>query len=128
CTAAMISGRRKFIFRGAGGASVAIPKHCTISPGRVQRERAFEHALTLNLQGQTFTLALMRFAICNEIFKGWNIEETISYVAKVGYDAIEIAPFTLADSVTQISSERRQQIRQAAADKGISISGIHWVL
>ena len=70
----------------------------------------------------------MRFAICNEIFKGWNIEETISYVAKVGYDAIEIAPFTLADSVTQISSERRQQIRQAVADKGISISGIHWVL
>jgi sugar phosphate isomerase/epimerase len=70
----------------------------------------------------------MKFAICNEIFQGWTIEDTINQVARYGYDALEIAPFTLADSVTVVSSERRRQIRQHAQAAGLRISGIHWVL
>ena len=38
----------------------------------------------------------MKFAICNEIFQGWNIDAAMEYAAKVGYDGTEIAPFTLA--------------------------------
>lgn len=70
----------------------------------------------------------IKFAICNEIFKGWAIEETLRFAAQTGYDAVEIAPFTLADSVTLISPETRRNIRAAAAQAGIAISGIHWVL
>ena len=70
----------------------------------------------------------MKFAICSEIFKGWPIEEALQFAAKTGYDAMEIAPFTLADSVTQIPAARREQIRLAAQRSGIAISGIHWVL
>lgn len=70
----------------------------------------------------------MRFAICNEIFKGWKIEDIFSYAARIGYDGVEIAPFTLADSVTQISAARRSEIRDAAARSNIAITGIHWVL
>src|SRR2546423_1840332 len=70
----------------------------------------------------------MRFAICNEIFKGWKIEDIFSYAAKVGYDGVEIAPFTLADSVTQIPAQRRQEIRESATRNKIAITGIHWVL
>lgn len=70
----------------------------------------------------------MKFAICNEIFQGWKIEDTFSYAAGLGYSAVEIAPFTLANSVTDIPSEERQRIREAAARAGIEISGIHWVL
>ena len=46
----------------------------------------------------------MKFAICNEIFQGWKIEDTLAYAAKVGYAGVEIAPFTLANSVTDISA------------------------
>ena len=86
------------------------------------------HALLLPCRQGIPTLARMRFAICNEIFKGWKIEDIFSCVAKIGYDGIEIAPFTLADSVTEIPAERRKEIREAAARSDIEITGIHWVL
>lgn len=70
----------------------------------------------------------MKFAICNEIFKGWKLEDTFSYVKRLGYSAVEIAPFTLADSVTAISPAERQKIRESAKRIGIEIAGIHWVL
>ena len=46
----------------------------------------------------------MKFAICNEIFQGWTIGDTLAHAAKLGYAGVEIAPFTLADSVNDISS------------------------
>jgi sugar phosphate isomerase/epimerase len=70
----------------------------------------------------------MKFAICNEIFKGWTMEDTIAYAAKLGYAAVEVAPFTLADSVTDISAGERGKLRETAARQGIEIAGIHWVL
>jgi sugar phosphate isomerase/epimerase len=70
----------------------------------------------------------MRFAICNEIFKGWNLEEIFAYAARLGYAGIEIAPFTLAESVIEITAARRKEIREAAARSQIEITGIHWVL
>ena len=82
----------------------------------------------MNCTLPTLSLAQMKFAICNEIFQGWKIEDTFAYAAKVGYAGVEIAPFTLANSVTDISTGERQQIREAAARNGIEIAGIHWVL
>lgn len=70
----------------------------------------------------------MPFAICNEIFQGETVEESIAHAARVGYDAIEIAPFTIAKLVTEISQDRRHRIRDAAARASIAIPGIHWVL
>src|SRR5258706_13157098 len=70
----------------------------------------------------------MQFGICNEIFKDWRLEDAMAFARKVGYDAIEIAPFTIASHVTDISAKMRQQIRAAAARVNLAISGIHWVL
>jgi sugar phosphate isomerase/epimerase len=70
----------------------------------------------------------MKFAVCNEIFQGWNIEDTFAYAAKLGYDAVEIAPFTLANSVTHIPASERQRIREAAARHQLGIAGLHWLL
>ncbi len=70
----------------------------------------------------------MKFGICNEIFKDWKLEETTEFVGQTGYDAIEIAPFTLASDVNLISAGDRENIRKAAAKAGLDISGIHWVL
>ncbi len=70
----------------------------------------------------------MQFGICNEIFKGWSLPDTFAFARKAGYDAVEIAPFTIANYVTEISSAQRVQIRDDAARAGIAISGLHWVL
>lgn len=70
----------------------------------------------------------MRFAICNEIFRDWPIERILTYAAELGYDAVEVAPFTLASRVTELGAERRAAIREAAGRAGIQVSGIHWVL
>jgi sugar phosphate isomerase/epimerase len=70
----------------------------------------------------------MKFAICNEIYQNWKLADAMTHAAKAGYDAIEIAPFTIAKYVTEISSAQRRQIRDDAARAGIGICGIHWVL
>lgn len=70
----------------------------------------------------------MKFGICNEIFQGWKIDDVFAHCARLGYDAVEVAPFTLAKSVTEIPPAERVRIREAAARAGIAISGIHWVL
>ncbi len=70
----------------------------------------------------------MKISICNELFQGWPIERVFEYAARLGYDGVEIAPFTLADSVTEISTKRRNAIRRAAEDNGIEIVGLHWLL
>jgi sugar phosphate isomerase/epimerase len=70
----------------------------------------------------------MKISVCNELFKGWPIEKVFRYAAALGYDGVEIAPFTLADSVTEISHERRKALRRSAAENGIEIVGLHWLL
>ena len=70
----------------------------------------------------------MKFAICNEIYQGWKLEEIFAHAAKTGYAAVEIAPFTISKYVTDISKNERARIRDAAGRAGIPICGIHWVL
>ncbi len=38
---------------------------------------------------------MMRLGICNELFEGWSWEAICEYVASLGYQGVEIAPFTL---------------------------------
>src|SRR5437879_4370814 len=70
----------------------------------------------------------MKFGICNEIFRGWKIDDVFAYAARLGYDGVELAPFTFANSVTDISVGERRSIREAAAAHDLEIAGIHWVL
>ncbi len=70
----------------------------------------------------------MKISICNELFRDWPIERVFHYAAELGYDGVEIAPFTLADSVAEISHERRKAIHRAAEENGIEIVGLHWLL
>ena len=86
--------------------------------------------VTLNLE-LTFAnpeSARVKFAICNEIYKDWKLEDTFAHAARMGYAGIEIAPFTLADAVTDISATERQRIRDLASWNKIEIVGLHWLL
>ena len=70
----------------------------------------------------------MKLAVCNEFFEGWKIEKVFNYAAEIGCEGVEIAPFTLAQSVTRISAARRRSIRKAAEKAGVEIVGLHWLL
>jgi sugar phosphate isomerase/epimerase len=71
----------------------------------------------------------MKFGVCSEIFQEWkDIERTIEYVKEVGYDGLEIAPFTLSPYVTDIPQSTRDTIVKKAAEVDLDILGIHWVL
>ncbi len=70
----------------------------------------------------------MKFAICNETFGDWPLQQAFDFAAQCGYTGIEIAPFTLAPYVTQITAEKRAEVRQAAEAAGLEVVGLHWLL
>jgi len=70
----------------------------------------------------------MKYAICNETFEGWTHEATCAKVAELGYQGLEIAPFTLANRITEVSSEARQRIRLVAEQAHLECIGLHWLL
>ena len=70
----------------------------------------------------------MKLGICNEMFEGRPIGKVFDFAASVGYDGVEIAPFTLAEAAGDVSAERRRQIAMQASDAGVEIIGLHWLL
>jgi sugar phosphate isomerase/epimerase len=70
----------------------------------------------------------MRYAICNETFEGWAHERVCRFVAAAGYTGLEVAPFTLAPRVTDVSAAKRRQLRGQAEEAGVRIIGLHWLL
>ena len=54
----------------------------------------------------------MKFAVCNEVFAGWSWERTCEYARAEGFEGLEIAPSTFAESVTDIGPSRRAEIRR----------------
>ena len=70
----------------------------------------------------------MRYAICNETFEGWDHARTCRFVAGLGYQGLEIAPFTLAPRITDLSLGRLRELRSTAKDAGLSVIGLHWLL
>jgi len=70
----------------------------------------------------------MKFAICNETFNDRSVEAGFQFARECGYTGIEIAPFTLATYATDISPARRNEVRRQAADAGLEVIGLHWLL
>src|SRR5262249_6546120 len=70
----------------------------------------------------------MRYAICNETFEGWDHERVCRHVAELGYQGLEIAPFTLGRLITDVSAERRRELRHQAEQHGLTLLGLHWLL
>ncbi|MCS7253386.1 MAG: sugar phosphate isomerase/epimerase family protein [Armatimonadota bacterium] len=71
---------------------------------------------------------MVRFAICNEMFQGWEIEKVFKFASEVGYSGVEIAPFALAEDVRTITKAQRRQIRASAEVAGVEVVGLHWLL
>ncbi len=70
----------------------------------------------------------MKFAICNEIFGDWPMEQGFELARKHGYTGLEVAPFTLGSRADEISIATREEVRRCAESFGLEIIGLHWLL
>lgn len=70
----------------------------------------------------------MRYAICNETFENWDHARVCRTVAELGYTGLEMAPFTLAPRITDVTAEQRKTLRREAEACGLQIIGLHWLL
>jgi D-psicose/D-tagatose/L-ribulose 3-epimerase len=71
---------------------------------------------------------LLRYAMCNEAFEKMPFLEVCQVLHRLGYDGIEVAPFTLAADPLEIDAAQRNQYRRMMADTGIAFVGLHWLL
>ncbi len=69
-----------------------------------------------------------RHSICNELFKELPFEKACHEIRSAGYEGVEIAPFTIADDATTLSTEARNQLRKAMENEGLCFVGLHWLM
>ncbi len=69
-----------------------------------------------------------RYAICNELFVHGSLDETCSYIHRLGYEGVELAPFTLAERITDLTPEDVRRVRRQVETQGLSVVGFHWLL
>ena len=70
----------------------------------------------------------MRIALCNEVIAPMPFPRQCEYAAKLGYDGLEVAPYTLSDEPHRIGAAQLAAARSAADDCGIAVTGLHWLL
>ena len=70
----------------------------------------------------------MKFAICNELYEGWSLADACQHAAALDYKGLEIAPFTLAEDIRELSDSEVAGIRNTVEAAGLSVVGLHWLL
>ena len=67
-------------------------------------------------------------AICNEVYEKRPLAEVCRSIRQIGYTGIEIAPFTLADRPSEITSGDRRRYRETILNEGLTFVGLHWLM
>jgi sugar phosphate isomerase/epimerase len=70
----------------------------------------------------------MRLALCNEVLRPLDFAAQCALARDLGYDGVELAPFTLDDDPQRIDATRADHLRRTADEAGIAITGLHWLL
>jgi len=70
----------------------------------------------------------MEVSLCNEVLRDFSFERQCEFASGLGYDGLEIAPFTLSENPHELSSVRRAEVRRIAERAGLRITSLHWLL
>lgn len=70
----------------------------------------------------------MRIALCNEVIREIPFADQCAFAAALGYDGIELAPFTVAPEPHHLTATERREIRKTVEDAGLAITSLHWLL
>jgi len=70
----------------------------------------------------------MKIALCNEVLQPLPFVQQCAVASALGYDGLEVAPFTLAANPLDISDAQARGYARVARDHGLTITGLHWLL
>ncbi|MGH6921891.1 MAG: sugar phosphate isomerase/epimerase family protein [Geminicoccaceae bacterium] len=70
----------------------------------------------------------MRISLCNEVVSALDFPEQCALAKGLGYDGLELAPFTLSDEPERLPHARRTELRRIAEGTGLAITGLHSLL
>ena len=70
----------------------------------------------------------MKLALCNEVLLPMTLAAQCEAAARMGYDALEIAPFTLTDEPEALDIAAARRVRTTAHHHGLAVSSLHWLL
>jgi D-psicose/D-tagatose/L-ribulose 3-epimerase len=70
----------------------------------------------------------MKLALCNEVLSPMPFGAQCQIAKDLGYMGLEVAPFTLTDTPENLTVAQAKQYAQVAADYGLAITGLHWLL
>jgi D-psicose/D-tagatose/L-ribulose 3-epimerase len=73
-------------------------------------------------------IVTVNLALCNEVLQPLPFERQCALAAALGYQGLEVAPFTLAADPLAISDAQASEFARTAADHGLVITGLHWLL
>lgn len=70
----------------------------------------------------------MKFAICQELFEDTSWEEQCRLISEIGYQGVEVAPFTISTDLASVSDDDLAAMKATAESFGLEIIGLHWLL
>ncbi len=70
----------------------------------------------------------MKISLCNEVLRPLDFVSQCRFAAAVGYDGLELAPFTLDANPHRLAPGRIAELRSTAEGEGLTITGLHWLL
>jgi len=70
----------------------------------------------------------VKLALCNEVLAHLPLERQCEVAAALGYDGLEIAPFTLADAPDRLEPGEIARVRRTVESFGLVVTGLHWLL
>jgi sugar phosphate isomerase/epimerase len=70
----------------------------------------------------------MKISLCNEVLREYSFEQQCRLARDLGFDGLEIAPFTLSDNPQLLEPSEIREYRRIAEDSGVQITGLHWLL
>src|SRR6187399_709528 len=75
------------------------------------------------------TIAPFKISLCNEVVAvGRDFAKQCALAAQLGYDGLELAPFTLAEDPSTLGPRDAASFRDAAKAEGLAITSLHWLL
>src|SRR3546814_8834035 len=60
-------------------------------------------------------------SLCNEVLGGMTLQAQCALAASLGYDGLEIAPFTLAEDPLALDAAAIREIRKTVEDAGLAV-------
>jgi D-psicose/D-tagatose/L-ribulose 3-epimerase len=70
----------------------------------------------------------MMLSLCNEVLRELDFPAQCALAQGLGYDGLEVAPFTLAEQPDRLPAARCAELRRIAEDHGLRVTGLHYLL